>query len=182
MRWTGAPDAPREPGDGMDRKQLFPVVALIVVVAGGLGLRHYLSTEQVIRRQLFEAVESFKNERILGVMAKVSRSYTDPWGGSYEGLGAQLQSIMEAYDALTVDLDVQSVEVGESEARTALTFVVGGRTEVGRGDILGSALEPCRATLRWLKEPPGWRLVETEELDIPELREELQERRADSLP
>lgn len=182
MRWTGAPDASREPGDGMGRKQLLPVVGLLVVVAGGLGLRHYLSTEQVIRRQLFEAVESFKNERILGVMARVSRSYTDPWGGSYEVLGARLESLMDAYDALTVDVDVQGVELGEGEARMALAFVVGGRTEVGRGDILGSELEPCRATLRWLEEPSGWRLVETEELDIPELRDELQERRADSLP
>ncbi len=161
----------------MERKQLTYVILLVVVVAGILGMRHYFSTEQVIRRHLFEAVESFKNEKILGVMAKISRSYTDDWGGSYEILGGQAQSMMDAYDALTMDIDISVVEVGDGEARVVLAFVVGGRTEAGKGSILGTALEPCRATLRWVEEKPGWRLAETEELDIPELREQLQRRR-----
>ena len=162
----------------MEKKHLTLVILLVVAVASILGMRHYFSTEQIIRRQLFEAVESFKNEKILGVMAKISRSYTDDWGGSYEGLGGQAQSIMEAYDALTMDVDIGAVEVGDGEARVALTFVVGGRTDAGKGNILGTALEPCRATLRWVEEEPGWRLVETEELDIPQFREQLEERRA----
>ena len=115
--------------------------------------------------------------KILGVLAKVSRSYDDRWGGSYESLGAHLQSMMDAYDGLTVDLEMLALEVGDGEARMSLTFVVGGRTQVGRGTILGSGSEPCRATLRWVKEQPGWRLAETEELDIPELRDELERRR-----
>ena len=161
----------------MERKQLTLVILLIGAVAGILGMRHYFSTEQIIRRHLFEAVESFKNEKILGVMAKISRSYSDAWGGSYESLGGQAQSMMEAYDALTMDVDIGAVEVGDGEARVVLAFVVGGRTEAGRGNILGTALEPCRATLRWVEEEPGWRLVETEEIDIPEYRDELENRR-----
>jgi len=161
----------------MERKQLRLVILLVIAVAGVLGMRHYFSTEQVIRRQLFEAVESFKHEKILGVMAKISRSYTDDWGGSYESLGGQAQSMMDAYDGLTMDVDIGAVEVGDGEARVVLSFVIGGRTEVGRGNILGTDLEPCRARLRWVKEEPGWRLVETEELDIPQFREELQRRR-----
>ena len=161
----------------MERKQLTYVILLVVVVAGILGMRHYFSTEQVIRRSLFEAVQSFKNEKILGVMAKISRSYTDHWGGSYEGMGGQVQSMMDAYDALTMDIDIHLVEVGDGEARVVRAFVVGGRTEAGKGNSLGTALEPCRATLRWVEEEPGWRLVETEELDIPEYREELERRR-----
>ncbi len=66
-----------------------------------------------------------------------------------------------------MDVDISSVEMGDGEARVELTFVVGGRTQVGRGNILGTDVDPCRATLRWIKEEPGWRLVETEELDIP---------------
>ena len=84
---------------------------------------------------------------------------------------------MDAYDGLTMDVDITSVEVNGDEARMVLTFVMGGRTQVGRGNILGTELDPCRATLRWMKEEAGWRLVETEELDIPQLREELQSRR-----
>lgn len=161
----------------MERTQRRLVILIVVAVAGLLGMRHYFSTEQIIRRQLFEAVESFKNERILGVMAKISRSYTDDWGGSFESLGGQAQSMMDAYDGLTMDVDIGAVEVGGGEARIVLTFVIGGRTDAGRGDILGSALEPCRATLRWVEEDAGWRLAETEELDIPQFREELEQRR-----
>lgn len=161
----------------MEKKQLTYVVLLVVVVAGVLGMRNYFSPGTVVRRQIFEAVASFKNEKILGVMSKISRSYTDDWGGSYESLGAQVQSMMESYDGLTMDVDIGSVEMGDGEARVELSFVVGGRTQVGRGNILGTDLDPCRATLRWIKEEPGWRLAETEELDIPQFREELQRRR-----
>lgn len=161
----------------MEKKQLTYVVLLVVVVAGVLGMRNYFSPGTVVRRQIFEAVASFKNEKILGVMSKISRSYTDDWGGSYESLGAQVQSMMESYDGLTMDVDIGSVEMGDGEARVELSFVVGGRTQVGRGNILGTDLDPCRATLRWIKEEPGWRLAETEELDIPQFREELEARR-----
>jgi len=161
----------------MEKKQLVRVLLFVALVAGALGLRNYFAPGSVVRRQIFEAVESFKNEQILGVMSKISRSYTDDWGGSYEGLGAQVQSMMEAYDGLTMDVDIESLEMGDGEARIELTFVVGGRTQVGRGNILGTDLDPCKATLRWIKEEPGWRLVETEELDIPQFREELQRRR-----
>ncbi len=161
----------------MERKQLIRVVLFVFLVVGALGLRNYFSPGAVVRRQIFEAVASFKNEKILGVMSKISRSYTDDWGGSYESLGAQIQSMMESYDGLTMDVDINSLETGDGEARVELAFVVGGRTEVGRGNILGTDLDPCRATLRWVKEEPGWRLVETEELDVPQYREQLQERR-----
>jgi len=161
----------------VDKKQLGYVILLVVAVAGVLGMRHYFSPEQAVRRQLFEAVESFKHEKILGFMSKISRSYSDHWGGSYESLGGQAQSLMDAYDGLTVDLDIKTIEVGDGEARVVLSFVVGGRTEVGKGAVLGTDREPCRATLRWVEEEPGWRLAETEELDIPEFREELQKRR-----
>ncbi|MEE4273992.1 MAG: hypothetical protein V2I67_20110 [Thermoanaerobaculales bacterium] len=161
----------------MESNKLRFAMLLIVITAGALGMRHYFSPEQVVRRQLHEAIGSFENEKILGVLAKVSRSYSDRWGGTYERLGGYLQPMMDAYDALMVDLDIQSVEMDGDEARIGITFVVSGRTDVGRGDILGGESGPCRATIRWVREEAGWRLSETEELDIPELREELKHRR-----
>jgi hypothetical protein len=161
----------------VDRRQLTLVVALAAAVAGALWLRHYLSPAQVVRRQLAEAVAAFENEKLLGVMPKISRSYSDPWGGSYEALGGHLQSVMDAWDDLAVDLEVTAAEVGEGEVRLAIVFVVGGSDSGRREAILGTAVDPCRATLLWVEEQPGWRLRATEELDIPELRDELQRRR-----
>jgi len=161
----------------VDRRQLTYVVLLVVMVAGVLWFRHYFSPAQVVRRQFLEAVAAFENEKILGVMVKISRSYSDEWGGSYESLGGQVQSVIEAYDDLRVEYEIRVIEVGDGEARINLQFVISGSYEGSRGAILGTRLDPCRATLLWVKERPGWRLNETEELDIPEYREELQRRR-----
>ena len=161
----------------MDRKQLTYVVLLVVVVAGVLWFRHYFSPAEVVRRQLFEAVAAFENQKILGVMVKISRTYTDEWGGSYESLGGQIQSVIDAYDEIRVEHEIRAVDVGDGEVRINLQFVISGSYEGSRGAILGTRLDPCRATLLWVKERPGWRLKETEELDIPEYRDELERRR-----
>jgi len=161
----------------MERKQLTYVILLVVVVGGALWIRHYFSPAEVVRRQFLDTVAAFENEKILGVMVKISRSYTDQWGGSYESLGGQIQSVIEAYDELRVEHEIRAVEVGDDEVRINLQFVISGSYEGSRGAILGTRLDPCRATLLWVKERPGWRLNETEELDIPEYREELQRRR-----
>lgn len=161
----------------MDRKQLTYVVLLVVVVAGVLWFRHYFSPTEVVRRQLYEAVAAFENQKILGVMVKISRTYTDEWGGSYESLGGQIQSVIDAYDEIRVEHEIRAVDVGDGEVRINLQFVISGSYEGSRGAILGTRLDPCRATLLWVKERPGWRLKETEELDIPEYRDELERRR-----
>ena len=181
-RCTGAPSGgargrSRERGDVLDKKQLAAVVALIAVVGGVLWLRNYFSPGQAVRRQLFEAVAAFENGRILGVMPKISRSYSDRWGGSYESLGGNIQAVIETYDDLEMSYDIGSVEVRDGEVRIGLEFVVTGRYEGSLGPVLGPRLDPCRATLLWVEEQPGWRLRETEEIDIPEYRDELRERR-----
>jgi hypothetical protein len=161
----------------VERKHVNLLVLVVVAVAVALWLRHYLSPEQVVRRQLAETVAAVENEAILGVMPKISRGYHDAWGGSYESLGGHLQSLMDAYDELDVDFDIGAVEVGKGRVRLGVVFVVSGSADGVRGTVLGTPSEPCGATLIWDKEQPGWRLVETEELDIPEYREELDRRR-----
>jgi hypothetical protein len=161
----------------VDRRHVRLIVLLVVAAAGALWLRHYLSPAQAVTRQLAEVVAAVENEAILGVMPKISRSYRDAWGGSYESLGGHLQSLMDAYDELDVDLGVDAVEVEDDVVHVAVTFVVSGTAEGVGGTVLGTRFDPCRATLRWLKEQQGWRLVETEELEIPEYREELDRRR-----
>jgi hypothetical protein len=85
--------------------------------------------------------------------------------------------VIDTHDELRVDLEIDGVEVGDGEVRLAIRFVIEGSVDGSRGTVLGSSLDPCRATLLWLEEQPGWRLSETEELDIPEYRDELEARR-----
>jgi hypothetical protein len=154
-----------------------PVVLGVVIVAAGLWLRHYFSPGEVVRRQLLATVEAFEEGRMLGVLAAVSRSYSDPWGFDYETLGGNLHRVMDEYDDLEVDLVVGDVTASDAEVRIGLEFVVSGRYQGSRENVVGSGAEPCTAVLVWRKETSGWRLASTAELDIPEHREELEARR-----
>jgi hypothetical protein len=157
----------------MTSKRLTVVVLLVAAVVAGAWLVRYFSAEQVIRRQVSDAIESFENEQLLGVAAVLSRSYQDPWGMSYEAALGNVQEVMESFSELQVDLEPPLVEVDADQARVSLRFVVWGTADGQRGYVVGSTGSPVATTQLWHKEAPGWRLVTTESLDIPELRDEL---------
>jgi hypothetical protein len=152
-------------------------VLVIVVVGGGLFLRHYFSPVEVVKRKLHATIDAFEEERLLAVMSGISRGYSDRLGLSYETLGGYLHETMDTYEDLRVDLELGKPVVAESEIRIDIQFVLWGRYEGARGYVLGSLSDPCTATLLWRKETPGWRLASTLELDIPELRHEIETRR-----
>jgi hypothetical protein len=161
----------------MDRRQSAIVVLVLVVGAGFLGFRYYFSPEQVVRRQVAAMASALEEGAMLGVMSRISRSYIDEWGGTYETLGGYASQVTDAYEDLDFDFGVTASEHGDDWVRLRLRFTLSGRSPEGREAILGSFTDPCTATVMWEKETPGWRLVETEELDIPEYRSELEQRR-----
>ena len=161
----------------IDRRVVAAVVIVVAVVAGAWLVR-YFSAEQVIRRQIMDAVESFENGQILGVASVVSRSYHDQWGMSYETILGHVQEVMDTFSERQVDLEPPAIEVDSDQARVSLRFVVWGTADGQRGYVVGSAGSPVTTTELWRKEAPGWRVVTTEALDIPELRDELETMRA----
>ena len=154
-------------------------MVVLLVAGGGLFLRHYFSPGEVVKRKLHATIDAFEEERLLAVMSGISRNYSDPWGLTYESLGGQLNQIMDTYDDLRVDLELGTLVVAESEVRIDIQFVLWGRYEGTRGYVVGSLSDPCTATLLWREESPGWRFASTLEIDIPELRHELEARRTD---
>lgn len=161
----------------MQSSKVTLVMVGMAVVVGGLWLRHYFSPGEVVKRKLLATVEAFEKESLLGVMAAISRSYSDPWGFDYETLGGNLHQIMESYDDLDVDVVIGGVAASDEQVRIGFEFVVSGRYDGAKESVVGSGGDPCAAVLVWRKEAPGWRLASTAELDIPELREELEARR-----
>lgn len=161
----------------MDRRQ--KVIVVLVVAVGGavLWARHYFAPEQVVTRKVAATAAALEKEAILGVMSRISRSYSDPWGGSYESLAGAAQQMVDEYEDLDFGFDVVSAESGDGWVRLWLRFTLAGTSTAGREAILGSLGDPCSATVVWHKEPPGWRLTDTEELDIPGHRAELERRR-----
>jgi hypothetical protein len=164
----------------MTSKRLTLIVLICIGVLLGAWLVRYFSPEQVIRRQILATVESFENEQILGVATTISRSYRDDWGMSYESILGYVQEVMTTFSDLAVDLEPPVVEVDGGSARVRLRFVVSGTAEGRRGYVIGSPGDPVTTTQLWRKEPAGWRVVTTEALDIPELRDELDRMRSRS--
>ena len=154
----------------------YGIVAILAIIAV-IGVRHYFSPGEVVKRKLIATIEAFEEERLLAVMSGISRSYSDPWGLNYETLAGYLHETMETYDDLDVDSLLSKPVVGEGEVRIDIQFVVWGRYEGTKGYVVGSITDPCTATVLWREEKTGWRFTSTEELDIPELRRELDARR-----
>jgi hypothetical protein len=149
------------------------ILAVVVVIA----VRHYFSPGEVVKRKLIATIEAFEEERLLALMSGISRGYTDPWGLNYETLAGYLNETMDTYDDLDVDSLLSKPVVGEGEVRIDIQFVVWGRYEGTKGYVVGSITDPCTATVLWREEKTGWRLASIEELDIPELRHQLESRR-----
>jgi hypothetical protein len=151
----------------------------VLAVVGFISLRHYFSPGEVVKRKFIATIEAFEEERLLAVMSGISRGYSDPWGLSYETLAGYLNETMETYDDLDVDSLISKPVVGEGEVRIEIQFVVWGRYEGTKGYVVGSITDPCTATVLWREEKTGWRFASTEELDIPELRHQLDSMRKD---
>ena len=151
----------------------------ILAGVGFISIRHYFSPGEVVKRKFIATIEAFEEERLLAVMSGISRRYSDPWGLSYETFAGYLNETMETYEDLDVDSLISKPVVGEGEVRIDIQFVVWGRYEGTKGYVVGSITEPCTATLLWREEQIGWRFASTEELDIPELRDQLDSRRKD---
>jgi len=151
----------------------------ILAVVGFISLRHYFSPGEVVKRKFIATIEAFEEERLLALMSGISRSYSDPWGFNYETLAGYLNETTETYDDLDVDSLISKPVVAEGEVRIDIQFVVWGRYEGTKGYVIGSITDPCTATVLWREEKTGWRFASTEELDIPELRSQLDSMRKD---
>jgi hypothetical protein len=162
----------------MSRRAAIITLAILAIV-GFISLRHYFSPGEVVKRKFMATIEAFEEERLLAVMAGISRGYSDPWGLDYETLAGYLHETMETYDGLDLDYLLSKPAVGEGEVRIDIQFVLWGRYEGTKGYVVGTITDPCTATVMWREEQTGWRFTATEELDIPELRRQLESMRKD---
>jgi len=154
-------------------------VLVLVAVGGVLFVRHYFSPGEVVKRRLHAMIDAFEEERLLAVMSGIARSYSDQWGLTYESIGGHLHQTMDTYDDLRVDLELDPPVIDGLEVRIHIEFVLWGSYEGTRGYVVGSLSDPCTATLLWREETPGWRFASTLELDIPELRDQLESMNTD---
>ncbi len=149
------------------------IVTAVIVVLVAVTVRQYLAPEHVMVRQLEDAAEAVENGSILGALEPFSRSYSDPYGQTYETLAGYVKLVGDSYDEVDLDVDVESVEVVGKRATMTIDFLMTGTFEGRRGAILGNRLDRARATLEWRDEPQGWRIVSADEIRAPQAQAEL---------
>lgn len=159
----------------MNQKWIVRVVIVVAVAALALWIKSYFSPVNVVKRSLFAAIDAFEQEQIIGSVQPISRSYHDRWGMSYESIAGNLRSAIDTYDDMSLELEPPAITAEGDEIRVRMRFILWGSYQGTRGYVVGSLADPCTAIQVWRKEPQGWRVITTEELDIPELRDELAE-------
>lgn len=168
----------RKPGNGYNRgvrqRLAIPILVALLIV-GALWARSYFSPGSAAKRELRSMVRAVEDERLLAVMSSVSRAYADHLGLTYESFAGYVGETIDTYEDVDVDLIITDVAAAETEVTIGVRFIVWGSVDGSRGYIVGSMTDPCTATVLWRKETPGWRLASTLQLDIPELRDELEE-------
>jgi len=157
----------------MDRRVAY-AIAGVVIVAVALFVRSYFSPERVMTRALHGAAIAVEEERLLGALQPFFKGYRDECGFDFEFIAGGVHDMIETFDLLTMDVEVDSVEVDGETAQMRLRFALIGTHDGQRGYILGSATQRCRVRLRWEKKAKGWVIVSASDLDVPNLRDEVE--------
>ena len=143
------------------------VIAAVVALGFVLWLRHYFSDEAAIARMFAAAADNVANERILGVAGNVARTYSDPYGQSYESFLGGVKTMFDRYDDLSLPHDLERVSVSGATAQVELSFRLKGSDGGDHRLLLGEALTPARATVEVRKVGSDWKIERVIEVDIP---------------
>jgi len=158
-------------------RRILTIAVAVAVLAGILWVKGHFAPENVIRRAFLEAKAAFEREEILATMKVFDRAYRDQFGNSFESIAGHVRLLHETYDDLELTLEPPDITLAGDTAELRIRFILWGSAEGQRGYIIGSLTDPCTATLQWAKRREGWRIVTTSDLDIPELRSELERAR-----
>jgi hypothetical protein len=174
--WRGVDRTGIDYPGAMDRRTTLIVVA-VAVLAAVVFVKSYFAPERVIVRSIQKAAAAVEDEQLLGAIKPFFKGYRDlDCGFNFEFIASGVHEVIETFDLLRMNLEVDSVEVDGDAATMEVSFHLAGSPGSGYGDLLGSAADPCRVRLDWEKKSAGWLIVSSSELDVPNHRKELDRR------
>jgi hypothetical protein len=149
----------------MSRRRVLVAMALVAAVAAVAWLRHHYSDEARIGRLFRDGARAVAEERLLGVAAKLKRSYTDPWGFSYESLLGTLGDLFSSHEQIDVDHRLESVSVSGDTAVAVLSLSLRATAGGSRQVLLGGD-EPVQAVVELERDRGSWLIARTTELSV----------------
>jgi hypothetical protein len=148
----------------MSRKTI--ILLVILIVAPVMVYLLWPSDESRIRKLFREGAKAVEQEKIDGVMAKVSFNYTDEYGLTYLFIKEGMTRLFQNMDNIKVEYEITGIEVKDKAAVAELDVRVLATHGTDTGYIAGDLSKPFHMKFSLEKERTTWLVTKTEGLPL----------------
>jgi len=124
------------------------------------------SDESRIRKLFRQGAEAVEQEKIDGVMAKVSFNYTDEYGFTYLFIKEGMTKLFQGMDNIKIEYEITRIEITEKAAVAELDLRVLATHGSDTGYIAGDLSKPFHMKFSLEKERTTWLVTKTEGLPL----------------
>lgn len=124
------------------------------------------SDESRIRKLFRQGAEAVEQEKIDGVMAKVSFNYMDEYGLTYLLIKEGMTKLFQGMDNIKIEYEITRIEITEKTAVAELDLRVLATHGNDTGYIAGDLSKPFHMKFSLEKERTTWLITKTEGLPL----------------
>ena len=148
----------------MSRKTV--IFLIILIMAPVMIYVLWPSDESRIRKLFRQGAEAVEQEKIDGVMAKVSFNYTDEYGFTYLFIKEGMTKLFQGMDNIKIEYEITRIEITEKAAVAELDLRVLATHGSDTGYIAGDLSKPFHMKFSLEKERTTWLVTKTEGLPL----------------
>lgn len=148
----------------MSRKSIIFLVLLILAPVVIYFL--WPSDESRIRKLFRGGAKAIEQEKIEGVMARVSFNYTDEYGLTYLYIKEGMTRAFQRMDGIKVEYEITGIDIKDTSATAELDLRVIASQGTDTGYVIGDAAKPQHMKFTLDKERTTWLVIRTEGLPL----------------
>jgi hypothetical protein len=142
------------------------IFLIILIMAPVMIYVLWPSDESRIRKLFRQGAEAVEQEKIDGVMAKVSFNYTDEYGFTYLFIKEGMTKLFQGMDNIKIEYEITRIEITEKAAVAELDLRVLATHGSDTGYIAGDLSKPFHMKFSLEKERTKWLVTKTEGLPL----------------
>jgi hypothetical protein len=142
------------------------IFLIILIMAPVMIYVLWPSDESRIRKLFRQGAEAVEQEKIDGVMAKVSFNYTDEYGFTYLFIKEGMTKLFQGMDNIKIEYEITRIEITEKAAVAELDLRVLATHGSDTGYIAGDLSKPFHMKFSLEKERTTWLVTKTEGLPL----------------
>ncbi len=132
------------------------ILLVLLILAPVIIYILWPSDESRIRKLFREGAQAIEQEKIDGVMAKVSFNYTDEHGLTYLYLKEGMARMFQRLDHITVEYEIVRIVITGETATAELDIRVIASSGTDTGYVAGDAARPLHMTFTLEKQRTTW--------------------------